>query len=128
MPVDYFEKSEEDLIKDYDSRVTTPQLVFLGLDETSNNGDKLTWKAYTGVPYFALDVTPKGSHEQETSMTEVTEAMRMKGLDFLMTRVINTLPAEQGAGYISCASMQSPSHLLVSLIPFSPIFVFGFLI
>ncbi|OXV09686.1 hypothetical protein Egran_02551 [Elaphomyces granulatus] len=105
VPVDYFEKPEEDLIKDYDSRVTTPQLVFLGLDETSNNGDKLTWKAYTGVPYFALDVTPKGSHEQETSITEVTEAMRMKGLDFLMTRVINTLPAEQAAIYAQARAL-----------------------
>jgi NAD+ diphosphatase len=108
VPVNYFEKPEDDLVKDYDSRVTTPQLIFLGIDETSNNGDKLTWKAYAGVPYFALDVTPKGSHEQKTNITEVTEAMRLKGLNFLQTRVINTLPAEQGAGYIPCPSIHSP--------------------
>jgi NAD+ diphosphatase len=34
-----------------------------------------TWKIYSGTPYFAVDVTPKGSEEQQTAAKDVIGAM-----------------------------------------------------
>lgn len=113
---DFYDLSEEELIKEYDSRVTTPQLIFLGLDESAAELDRqdsnrsptaaataivqdeqaMTWKIYHGVPYFALDVTPKGSAEQEIYCKDLIGTMEGRGLEFLKARVHMTLTADQG--------------------------------
>jgi NAD+ diphosphatase len=95
VPQDIFDKSEEDMIKSYDSRKTHPTLIFLGLDEGQKAGG-MSWKVYTGTPYFAVDVTPKGSEEQQTAAKDIIGAMEAKGLSFFQTRVIMTLSADEG--------------------------------
>lgn len=94
-PENFFDKSEEDMIKDYDSRITIPHLIFLGLDE-SRKGDGLNWKIYSGVPYFALDVTPKGTEDQQGNAKDVISSMEAKGLSFYQSRVVMTLSADEG--------------------------------
>ncbi|KAL7274131.1 NADH pyrophosphatase [Rhizina undulata] len=59
-----YELDEEKYITAYDSRVEVPQLLFLGLDEKKNDvGFEYEGEGgkYSGQPYFAVDVTPKGA-------------------------------------------------------------------
>lgn len=95
VPQDIFDCSEADIIKKYDSRHTHPNLIFLGLDE-GRKDDALAWKIYSGTPYFAVDITPKGPDEQQTAAKDVISAMEAKGLSFFQTRVISTLSADEG--------------------------------
>lgn len=95
VPADTFDQSEEDMIKNFDSRKTTPILVFLGLDE-SRKENGLTHKIYTGAPTFAVDVTPKGSDDQQTAAKDVISELEAKGLSFFQTRVITTFTPEDG--------------------------------
>ncbi|KAL2846109.1 NUDIX hydrolase domain-like protein [Aspergillus pseudoustus] len=98
VPETIYDKSEEDLIKEHDSRKTEPHLIFLGLDEVQKQ-DGLTWKIYSGTPYFALDVSEKGSEEQQTIAKEVLAAFEGKGLSFLQARVAMTFSADEAAIY-----------------------------
>ena len=89
---DPFEKSEADVIKDYNSETYIPQLVFLGLDERKEG---FVYKDhYKGQPYFALDVTPK------KSVTEAAEKLikdvEGKGLSFSKGRMHLSLVAQEG--------------------------------
>jgi NAD+ diphosphatase len=92
---DFFDIPEEDLIKNYDSRKTHPTLIFLGLDESLKEGG-MAWKIYSGTPYFAVDVTPKGSEEQQTVAKDVISAMEAKGLSFFQARVVMSFSADEG--------------------------------
>ncbi|KAF2467836.1 hydrolase, NUDIX family protein [Lindgomyces ingoldianus] len=92
---DPFEKSEEDQIKEYNSVAYTPQLVFLGLDESKEG---LIYKEYyKGQPYFALDITPK------ESVTEAAEKLikdvEGQGMSFSRGRMHLSLPAQEAAIY-----------------------------
>ena len=49
---------------------------------------------YEGTPYFAVDVTPKGTVEKEAS--GIIEEMKKKGLNFLEGRVNMSLAAPDG--------------------------------
>lgn len=88
---DVYDKSEEDLVKNYNSSRTVPQLVFLGLDETRKDG--LHYKNYVGAPHFAVDVTPKGSYEAEAN--NVIAKMEQQGFHFLEGRAMS-FPADVG--------------------------------
>ncbi|KAI9847962.1 MAG: NADH pyrophosphatase [Sclerophora amabilis] len=90
-----YAKSEEQLIAEYDSTRIIPQLVFLGLDEKHAQG--LEWNIYQGAPYFALDVTPKGSVENEAN--GVIAELQQRGLTFLEGRMHLSLPAQDAAIY-----------------------------
>ena len=96
-----YAKSEEELVSEYNSTTTTPQLLFLGLDEKSKQG--LEWNIYKGAPYFALDVTPKGSIE--AAAKGVIREMESRGLVFLQGRMHMTLPADQAAIYAQARSL-----------------------
>ena len=98
LPSDFLAKSEEDLIKEYDSRKTYPQPVFLGMDESHKAG-RLAYKVYCGTPYFALDVTPRGSDEYQANARELVNRMEAQNLSFYKARMITTLPADQAAIY-----------------------------
>jgi NAD+ diphosphatase len=87
-----FEKTEEELIKEYNSTVTLPLVLFLGLDERKKEG--FQHGIYSGSPYFAVDVTPRGTLEKEA--TGVIEAMKAKGLQFIEGRMHMTLNAPEG--------------------------------
>lgn len=87
-----FKKTEEEIIKEFNSDITLPLVLFLGLDERKKEG--FEHGIYKGVPYFAVDVTPKGSVEKEA--IGVIEAMKAKGLTFVEGRMHTTLNAEEG--------------------------------
>lgn len=83
------------MIKEFDSRKTHPTLIFLGLDESRKEGG-MTYKIYSGVPCFAVDVTPKGPEAQQAAAKGIISAMEEKGLSFFQTRVITTLTPDEG--------------------------------
>ncbi|KAK1756130.1 NUDIX hydrolase domain-like protein [Echria macrotheca] len=63
-----FVKTEEELIRDFNSEETHPVILFLGVDEKNrlpshNVGvpEEFVYKNYKGSPYFAIDITPRGS-------------------------------------------------------------------
>ncbi|BDD58744.1 hypothetical protein MAP00_004000 [Monascus purpureus] len=97
-------KSEADMIKEYDSRKIHPQAIFLGMDE-SHKGEGLTWKVYSGIPYFALDVTPKGSDEQQANAKDLISRMEAQGLTFFKSRMLASLPGDQAAIYAQARAL-----------------------
>ncbi|KAI9667086.1 MAG: NADH pyrophosphatase [Alyxoria varia] len=97
-----FAKPEEQIIEDYNSSTTIPQMVFLGLDERIKDG--LVHKdVYTGGPMWALDVTPKGSIKAEAQ--NLVETLESSGLNFQEGRMILSLPAHEAAIYAQARSM-----------------------
>ncbi|KAF3396304.1 hypothetical protein F1880_007010 [Penicillium rolfsii] len=104
VPHDFFDQSEEELIKGFDSRKTHANLIFLGLDESRKEGT-FTHKIYSGIPCFALDVTPKGSTAQQAACKDIISAMEEKGLSFFQTRVISTFTADEAAIYAQARAL-----------------------
>ncbi|KAI9758430.1 MAG: hypothetical protein M4579_003059 [Chaenotheca gracillima] len=98
---DPYSKAEEQLISEYNSTVTIPQLVFLGIDEQHEEG--LEHKTYKGAPCFALDVTPKGTIEKEAN--SVIDALEERGLKFIEGRLHMSLPAGDAAVFAQARSM-----------------------
>lgn len=96
IPQDFFDQSEEELIKAYDSRKTYPSLIFLGLDESRKEENAFAHKIYSGAPCFAVDVTPKGSEEQQTAAKDIISEMESKGLSFFQTRIVTTFTPDEG--------------------------------
>lgn len=94
---DPYRISEEEAILGYNSTAWVPQLIFLGLDERQQNNDVLKWTSYRGVPYFALDVTPKGSIEAQA--TNLRQEFEAQGKIFLEGRSHMSLPAHEAAMY-----------------------------
>lgn len=95
IPHDMFDQTEEEMIKGFDSRKTHANLIFLGLDERTKEGS-MTHKIYSGIPFFAVDVTPKGSVAQQAACKDIISAMEEKGLSFLQTRVVSTFSPDEG--------------------------------
>ncbi|KAJ4293303.1 NADH pyrophosphatase [Kalmusia sp. IMI 367209] len=92
---DPFLKSEEDTIKEYNSSVYVPQIVFLGLDEGKEG---LVYKEhYKGVPWFAVDITPKGGVVEECE--KLVERLKGEGKEFSKGRMHLSLPAQEAAIY-----------------------------
>lgn len=91
-----FEKTEEELIKQYNSSITLPVVLFLGIDERKNEG--FEHGIYKGGPFFAIDVTPRGTVEKEAS--SVVEEMTKRGLQFIEGRMHMTLNAPEGMAFL----------------------------
>ena len=89
------------MVSEYNSSVTIPQLLFLGLDERKNSG--FEWTIYNGSPYFALDVTPKGTIR--SAAETLIESMKSRGLQFVEGRMHMSLPAEQAAIYAQARAL-----------------------
>ncbi|KAJ5851367.1 Zinc ribbon NADH pyrophosphatase [Penicillium soppii] len=104
VPQDTFDTPEEDMLKNYDSSKSHATLIFLGLDESRKEGG-LAWKIYQGTPYFAVDVTPKGSEEQQTAAKDVISTMEAKGLSFFQTRVHMSFSADEAAIYAQARAL-----------------------
>lgn len=98
---DPYLKTEEELVSEYNSSVTTPQLLFLGLDEKNTRG--LEWAIYKGSPFFALDVTPKGSYE--TKASSLIRDFESRGLIFIEGRLHMSLPAPEAAIYAQARAL-----------------------
>lgn len=102
--MDIFDKPEKEIIEAYDSGKTAPLVVFLGLNESqAENG--FIYKSYKGVPYFALDITPRGILEEKAK--QIIGAMESKELTFNKARAITSLPSNDGMTTDSF----SPSHI-----------------
>lgn len=87
-----FDKTEEELIKEYNSSITLPLVLFLGLDERKKDG--FEHGIYKGTPYFAVDVTPRGTVEKQAS--DIVSAVKAKGLTFIQGRMHMSLNAPEG--------------------------------
>jgi NAD+ diphosphatase len=98
---DPYSKDEERFIAEYDSTITIPQLLFLGLHENEISG--FEYKTYKGSPYFALDVTPRGTITAEAE--KLVENMKSRGLQFVEGRMHMTLPAPQAAIYAQARAL-----------------------
>lgn len=96
-----FEKTEEQMIKEYNSAVTLPLVVFLGLDERKKDG--FEHGIYKGTPFFAIDITPRGTTEKEA--TKVIETVKAKGLTFIEGRVHTSLRAPEAAIYAQARAL-----------------------
>ncbi|KAI1854906.1 hypothetical protein JX266_001024 [Neoarthrinium moseri] len=89
---DPFKKTEEELLKEFNSDVAFPVILFLGIDEKKKSG--FEYKDYRGAPYFAVDVTPKGSITEVAK--GVIETAKAKGVSFLPGTRHITLNAPEG--------------------------------
>ncbi|KAI9654829.1 MAG: NADH pyrophosphatase [Bathelium mastoideum] len=90
-----YEKSENELIEQYNSEVSVPQMIFLGLDERHKDG--LVYKEqYKGAPFFAVDVTPKGSHAEIAK--KIISDLESRGYSFAQGRVMD-IEASEAAIY-----------------------------
>lgn len=87
-----FEKSEGEMIKEFNSEKTTPLVLFLGLDERKKDG--FEHGIYKGTPFFAIDVTPKGSVVEQANA--LIESQKAKGLSFIEGRMHMSLNAPEG--------------------------------
>lgn len=87
-----FRQSEKDLIAEHDSTVTRPLLVFLGLDERQKEG--MSYKTYSGAPYFALDVSPTGTIREPAQ--RIVSAMEARSLRFFQGRSHMKFSPEEG--------------------------------
>ena len=96
-----YARTEEEIISQYNSTVTIPQLLFLGLDE--NGKSDFEWNIYRGSPYFALDVTPKGTIA--SAAESLIEIVKSRGLQFLEGRMLLTLPATDAAVYAQARAL-----------------------
>lgn len=97
VPIDIFDRTEDDALRSYDSRTASPLLVFLGIDE-SREDDGMSFSEYKGAPHFALDVTPKGPYEKECR--GIVETMEAQGLEFHQARVITAVSPDEGMSNI----------------------------
>lgn len=96
-----YAKSEEDLIAEYNSKITIPQLLFLGLEESSKSD--FEWTIYKGDPYFALDVTPKGT--MKATCEKLIETMKSRDLKFVEGRMHTSLSPPQAAIYAQARAL-----------------------
>jgi NAD+ diphosphatase len=87
-----FEKTEEDMVKEFNSSIMLPLVLFLGLDERRKDG--FEYGIYKGIPYFAIDITPKGSIKEKAE--GIIEAMKTKGMIFLEGRTAMAMNAPEG--------------------------------
>ncbi len=87
-----YDKTEEQIVKEFNSSISTPQLVFLGLDESKRDG--LQYKNYTGAPQFAVDITPKASYEEEAK--GIVAEMEKQGSTFVEGMRAMNFPANIG--------------------------------
>ncbi|KAI1265167.1 NUDIX hydrolase domain-like protein [Xylariaceae sp. FL1019] len=97
-----FAKTEEEQTKQFNSTITRPLILFLGLDEKKQTG--FEYRDYKGSPYFAIDVTPKGSI-QDTAKS-VIEAVKTKhGLSFIPGARLMSLNSPEAAIYAQARAL-----------------------
>ncbi len=83
---DPFSRKEDEMLRDFNSEVTQPLILFLGVDDrnrlppTGDGSNAFEYKNYKGSPYFAIDVTPRGSITEAANA--VLAAVKEKGFSF----------------------------------------------
>lgn len=96
---DPFKLPEKDLVAAYDSKVTIPLIVFLGIREDEVSEFKI--REFRGCPWFAVDLTPKGSYADEAR--KVNDKLTSSGCTFLKSARQNTLSSEFGKCQHNCS-------------------------
>ncbi len=86
-----FKTSEAEQVKGFNSSVTQPVVLFLGIDEKNTS---FRYRDYTGLPYFAVDVTPKGTFADKAK--SIIEIVKATGVSFIDGRSLMTLNAPEG--------------------------------
>ncbi len=90
-----FAKTEADLIAEYDSSKPVAALVlFMGLDE--RRAEDFTHEGYSGTPYFALDITPRGEDAAAEKCRALISKLKGDGHVFLAGRSAMSLNAQHG--------------------------------
>ena len=89
---DPFKLSEKDVIAAYDSKATSPLIIFLGIRE--DEVSEFHVRDFRGCPWFAVDLTPKGSYADAAQ--KVIEKLTSTGSTFHRSARQNTLSSELG--------------------------------
>ncbi|KAI1645359.1 NUDIX hydrolase domain-like protein [Daldinia loculata] len=87
-----FKESEQEQLKDFNSAITQPVVLFLGIDEKKPD---FQYRDYKGKPYFAVDVTPKGTIEAKAK--SIVDIVKANGVSFIDGRRLLTLNAPDAA-------------------------------
>lgn len=78
---DPYVRTEKELLEQYNSEESVPQMIFLGIDESDKNGlDYQGKNRYIGAPFFAVDVSPKGS--VKAACEELVKKVEMGSVEF----------------------------------------------
>ncbi|CAK7267139.1 NADH pyrophosphatase [Sporothrix epigloea] len=106
-----FKSTEEEVIKSYNSNLEpSPIVLFLGLDENEKFSvsagteaaeaeSAFTFNSFTGSPYFAVDVTPRGTGAVAEKARTLIEASKAKGFIFFGNARSMSLSAPEAAVY-----------------------------
>jgi NAD+ diphosphatase len=89
---DPFGPTEEENIRNFNSEITQPLILFLGLDEKKSD---FQYRDYKGQPYFAIDVTPKGLIA-EKAQAVIDKVKGRDGVSFIPGARLLTLNSPEG--------------------------------
>ena len=93
-----FNTEVEEFLREYDSRVEIPTLVFLGINE--GDGERFEFEGdggrYAGRPCFALDVTGEGSLGGECRKVQEEAVKGREGREFKKVRLDLSLDPPDG--------------------------------
>ncbi|KAI1769093.1 NUDIX hydrolase domain-like protein [Hypoxylon sp. FL1150] len=95
-----FKESEAEQVKEFNSTVTRPVVLFLGIDEKQPGFE---FREYKGNPYFAVDVTPKGTIADKGK--SITETVKSTGVSFIDGRRLMSLNAPEAAIYAEARAL-----------------------
>ncbi|KAI1376751.1 NUDIX hydrolase domain-like protein [Hypoxylon crocopeplum] len=95
-----FKKSEQEHVKAFDSSITHPLVLFLGIDEKKTGFE---YRDYKGRPYFAVDVTPKGTTADKAK--SIADVVKATGVSFIDGRRLLSLNAPEAAIYAEARAL-----------------------
>jgi NAD+ diphosphatase len=91
---DPYARNEKEMLAQYNSEEVVPQMIFLGIDESVKEGlDYQGKNRYVGAPFFAVDVTPRGSVKE--ACEELVKRVETGGAEFGTGRLME-LEASDG--------------------------------
>ncbi|KAK8173250.1 NUDIX hydrolase domain-like protein [Phyllosticta citrichinensis] len=90
---DPYTRSEDELVKQYNSSIYQPQLVFLGIDEKKKSEGLVYKERYSGQPYWAVDVTPRARITEAAE--QLIKRLEDTGVYFAQGRMQLSLVAEE---------------------------------
>ena len=89
-----YARNEKEMLAAYNSEQVVPQMIFLGIDESVKDGlDYQGKNRYVGAPFFAVDVTPRGSVKE--ACEELVKKVETGGVQFGKGRIME-LEASDG--------------------------------
>lgn len=111
---DPFEKTEEDMIQNFNSEEEKPLILLLGIDESNKlqapqADNPLVYKEFKGRPYFAIDVSPRATFTDGAN--KVIDAVKTKGYSFFQNQRHMGLPYGEGKLSQASCSCTSPHPL-----------------